>query len=620
MADCDRPPPNFLDKAGTPPIPWKSWLRMFERFILATGAQEYSAERRQAKLLNCLGVEGQRIYDSLPAPVGPAPATSPAGDGQQARQASRDVYRKTLTVLEAEFSQPVDETLQQLRFHMRKQQEGESLRDFLSALRALAVPANFGADTEAVIRRQFMMGAASAEIQERLVLDAALPFSVALQTVLNLERSRREVREWASATAPAAPSTASEEHVTCHVTGRATSQPQPMMSSLHEPWRSRRESPVRSPMGRSSAASARSVNARASRSPSQQSCVTCGRSGYGGFDRGSRQQSPGRSAFRRSVRFESPRRQPSPRRNYGYGRTCPNCGYGQEHCRGYDVCPARGQHCDNCGRRGHFSRACRSVRRSLLRRPRDQVEQIVDDYYDDDDEQWETSPTPLQPVPLPERPWSKVGIDVVGPFERAEPACRYAITLVDYFSKWPEPQRLRHRVQQRQQYTKEYTDRRRAAKSPRFRVGDWVRVKKPGKVAKGESAFGPPLRIMKRVGRWTFRLGDGRVWNASKLAAASDPSLGSHQQGTPAAVQGGQPASHTATPGDAYHRHHTWQPQESSSAMQQLPRSRTPECRPAPDTPPGMGTSTAQCPRQVLLRRSGRNRRPPVRYGDLGTR
>lgn len=108
-----------------------------------------------------------------------------------------------------------------------------------------------------------------------------------------------------------------------------------------------------------------------------------------------------------------------------------------------------------------------------------------------------------------------------------------------------ELQSLRHRVQQRQQYTKEYTDRRRAAKTPRFRVGDWVRVKKPGKVAKGESAFGRPLRIMKRIGRWIFRLGDGRVWNASKLAAASDPApdpcQGSHQQGTPTAVQSGQP-------------------------------------------------------------------------------
>lgn len=269
---------------------------------------------------------------------------------------------------------------------MRKQQESESLLEYLSALRALATTANFGADTEVAIRRQFTVGAASAEIQERLVLDAALPFRVALQTVLNLERSCREVREWTTATVPTGPSAATEEHVTSHVTERTPSQPPPRTSSVHETWRSRRESPARSPTPRSSA---RSWNARASHSPSQQSCVTCGRSGDGGFDRGSGQQIPGRSSFRRSVRFESPRRQPSPRRSYGYGRTCPNCGYGQDRCSGYDVCPARGQYCDYCGRREHFSRACRSVRRSLLRRPRDQVEEIVDDYYDDDDEQWE---------------------------------------------------------------------------------------------------------------------------------------------------------------------------------------------------------------------------------------
>lgn len=44
---------------------------------------------------------------------------------------------------------------------------------------------------------------------------------------------------------------------------------------------------------------------------------------------------------------------------------------------------------------------------------------------------------PMQPVQLPESPWSKVGIDIVGPFERAPMDCKYAITLVDYYSKWP---------------------------------------------------------------------------------------------------------------------------------------------------------------------------------------
>ena len=45
---------------------------------------------------------------------------------------------------------------------------------------------------------------------------------------------------------------------------------------------------------------------------------------------------------------------------------------------------------------------------------------------------------PLQPVPLPERGWQKVGIDITGPFAIAPSDCRFAVVLVDYRSKWPE--------------------------------------------------------------------------------------------------------------------------------------------------------------------------------------
>lgn len=44
----------------------------------------------------------------------------------------------------------------------------------------------------------------------------------------------------------------------------------------------------------------------------------------------------------------------------------------------------------------------------------------------------------MQPVPLPDGPWKKLGLDIVGPFDTAVSACRYAITLTDYYSKWPE--------------------------------------------------------------------------------------------------------------------------------------------------------------------------------------
>lgn len=50
----------------------------------------------------------------------------------------------------------------------------------------------------------------------------------------------------------------------------------------------------------------------------------------------------------------------------------------------------------------------------------------------------QTHPAPLQPVPLPDGPWKKLGLDIIGPFDTAIPSCRFAITLTDYYSKWPE--------------------------------------------------------------------------------------------------------------------------------------------------------------------------------------
>lgn len=49
-----------------------------------------------------------------------------------------------------------------------------------------------------------------------------------------------------------------------------------------------------------------------------------------------------------------------------------------------------------------------------------------------------THTAPLTPVPLPDAAFEKVSVDIVGPFDVAPRDCRYAITLIDYYSKWPE--------------------------------------------------------------------------------------------------------------------------------------------------------------------------------------
>lgn len=285
---------------------------------------------------------------------------------------------------------------------------------------------------------------------------------------------------------------------------------------------------------------------------------------------------------------------------------------------------------------------------------------------------------PLNPVRLPDGAWEKLAVDIVGPYYRASPDCRYAITLVDYYSKWPEvafasevnssdvikflstvfsregnplelvtdngsvfvsaefeaflasrdikhyrssvyyPQcngeierwnrvlkdclqtadierrpwkqfvtdflftyratphsltevspaellhgrplntklnirglptspkpldnaALRDTVHEKQVKSKEYTDKRRSAQAPTFKVGDFVRIKKPVLIKKGAHKFTAPLQITAQKGPATFLLSDGKVWNASHLAAASPdtppvPLTSQHSDEAPSAV------------------------------------------------------------------------------------
>ncbi|UYV72938.1 hypothetical protein LAZ67_10001233, partial [Cordylochernes scorpioides] len=45
---------------------------------------------------------------------------------------------------------------------------------------------------------------------------------------------------------------------------------------------------------------------------------------------------------------------------------------------------------------------------------------------------------PITPVERPANPWTNLGLDIVGPFIDTEIGFRFAITLIDYTSKWPE--------------------------------------------------------------------------------------------------------------------------------------------------------------------------------------
>lgn len=78
---------------------------------------------------------------------------------------------------------------------------------------------------------------------------------------------------------------------------------------------------------------------------------------------------------------------------------------------------------------------------------------------------------------------------------------------------------VKETAKEKQQKSKEYTDRKVGVKVPAFQANDTVRVRRPEHVPKGSSRFTAPLTVIKKVGPNNYLLSDGRKWNASKLAS-----------------------------------------------------------------------------------------------------
>jgi hypothetical protein len=149
--------PSFLQSPGQPPVPWLRWRAMFEDWLLAIGFPETDAmARRKAALLRAsLGTEGFRIYSSL--------ATDP-----------RESYDAAVGRLAAHFGQPVSTIFNRAQFTRRQQRPGETVTQYVAALREIAARCEFAADQlDERVRDQFVAWSSSDRIRERLLQEPA---------------------------------------------------------------------------------------------------------------------------------------------------------------------------------------------------------------------------------------------------------------------------------------------------------------------------------------------------------------------------------------------------------------------------------------------------------------
>nr|XP_037288019.1 uncharacterized protein LOC119180969 [Rhipicephalus microplus] len=198
------PPPPFLPTPGRPSLPWKEWEQTLTVYLLASGAAEFPPARRKAILLHCLGAEGQRVYRTLPAGSNAAaPASAAAPEVQEKPPAAAtDEYEAALSALQQQFSTSCNVVVERHRFHRRSQHAGESVQDFVAALRELVSHCSFASQDDA-LRDRFVAGVVSNRVRERLLLESStLSFESAVRIALQFEQAAEELKEFSASVEP----------------------------------------------------------------------------------------------------------------------------------------------------------------------------------------------------------------------------------------------------------------------------------------------------------------------------------------------------------------------------------------------------------------------------------
>ncbi|KAJ1082297.1 hypothetical protein NDU88_002465 [Pleurodeles waltl] len=180
-------PPLFLDSPGKPCMKWKGWLRAFENYIVSIDGKGYSPERKKSLLFGLLGKAGQEVFDSLPVYANPPGATAPLSE-----------YQEAVKRLELQCAEECNIMVGRHKFALRKQEEGETIEEYIACLRVLAQDCEFAEMTDTYIRDQVVFYCHSKKVQERLLSCRNPSLKEVMAIAKAVERSMVSSKELAS--------------------------------------------------------------------------------------------------------------------------------------------------------------------------------------------------------------------------------------------------------------------------------------------------------------------------------------------------------------------------------------------------------------------------------------
>ena len=153
-----------------------SYIERLDQFFLANVIPD---ERKAPVFLSLSGRKIYQLLKNLTAPQLPKEKT----------------YKELTEILENHFRPKVNITTERYRFQSRKQGSGESIHDYVSALKQLSINCAFNNDLDDRLRDTFIFGLGNTETKKRLLAKPELNFATAVQQASAIEQANADASE-----------------------------------------------------------------------------------------------------------------------------------------------------------------------------------------------------------------------------------------------------------------------------------------------------------------------------------------------------------------------------------------------------------------------------------------
>lgn len=145
------------------PEEWTKWIRRFERFRKASGLETKDEEAQVNTLIYTMGDKGDDILRSF-----------------NLSEADKKKYDTVKEKFDSHFVKRRNVIYERAKFNMRKQEEGETIDSFVTALYALAEHCGYADLHDEMIRDRLVVGLRDAKLSEKLQLDSELTLDKAI--------------------------------------------------------------------------------------------------------------------------------------------------------------------------------------------------------------------------------------------------------------------------------------------------------------------------------------------------------------------------------------------------------------------------------------------------------